>query len=129
MLRHAKKLGSEFAARVTRTGVTDLVALAPKVLFRPGLAEIEAAAARMRSIAGANPNPRFAVYVDLYEPLIQLGQLMLSAAEESDIAETQNLQIQMENVGGEQRTAARLAGLDDCRVDFLHALVASWSRP
>lgn len=128
MLRQAKQLGSEFATRFSRTRNPNLAAAAPRLLFKPGVAVIERSAARMRAVEAQHSDPRFAIYVGLYDPLVQLSRLMLSAAEEGDIAETRNLQVQMEGIGAEQRTAARLAGIRDCQVDFLHALVASWSR-
>jgi hypothetical protein len=126
MQRETKQLGHGFLARVASSPQHNLLRAETEILVRPGIRILDRAAARLRAVDERSEDPSLSVYVDLYEPLLQLAKLRLAAGEAEDLASAKNLEGQMEQIGAEQRVAARIAGLRDCRVDFLHALVSSW---
>ncbi len=127
LLTEARKLGREFVRSVAESPGHDLAAAETDGLIRPGVRVLERVAAQLRAVSARYPDPNLAVYVGLYEPLLALAHLRLAAA--GNVAESRNLETQMESIGEEQRLAARQAGLGACRIDFLHALVSSWSNP
>jgi hypothetical protein len=127
LLAEARQIGRSFVHKVIEVNATNPEEFEMSKLIRPGVRSLERIAARFRAIEKRHPNPNFDVYVGLYEPLLQLAHLRLAAGD--DQAEGKNLERQMESVGAEQRLAARQSGLKACRIDFLHALVASWSNP
>lgn len=129
MLRETRRLGRAFIAEVAISPDHDLLGSMTDGLIKPGVAVLSRIAARLRAVEAKYPDPELSVYVDLYEPLLQLARLRLSAGEAEEAGEARNLQMQMEQIGAEQRLAARRAGLRDCGVDFLHALVSSWTNP
>jgi hypothetical protein len=129
MLRETRRLGRDFIAEVAASPEHDLLGSMTEGLISPGVTVLSRIAARLRAVEAKYPDPALSVYVGLYEPLLQLARLRLSAGEAEDFGEAKNLETQMEQIGTEQRLAARRAGLRDCGVDFLHALVSSWSTP
>ncbi|HXQ88932.1 MAG TPA: hypothetical protein VN733_04765 [Solirubrobacterales bacterium] len=127
MLRRTKVLGQGFIERASGATPRTLLELQTELLVQPGLDVLRDTARRFRRIAAESGNPELSLYAGLYEPLIQVGELRLQAGREGDPAESQNLQRQMEEIGAEQRQLAVALGLESCRIDFLRALVESWS--
>jgi hypothetical protein len=127
LLREAQRIGRKFIAEYAASENASPEQFEMSGLIRPGVHSLERISTKFRALSERYPNPNFALYVGLYEPLLQLAHLRLAAGE--DEAEGKSLEGQMEAVGAEQRLAAKQAGLKACQIDFLHALVASWSNP
>lgn len=126
MLRETRQLGRRFIKAVAATDQPSLLALETKALLGPGLGVLDRASKQLRAVSARAQDAALGVYVGLFEPIIQLGELRLHAGRTGNFAESQNLEQQMEQLGEEQRTAARLAGARTCGVNFLHALTAAW---
>jgi hypothetical protein len=127
LLRETRKIGRHFIQSVQAGGQEDLLAAETQELVRPGLRVLERTSRRLRAVQARVQNPALGVYVGLFEPIVQLARLRLRAGRAGDLAESKNLERQMEELGAEQRTAARLAGVRVCQVDLLHALTSSWN--
>ncbi|HEX2391914.1 MAG TPA: hypothetical protein VHI77_03235 [Solirubrobacterales bacterium] len=126
MLRETRRVGRRFIKQAVEAEETSLFGAETERIVKPGIVVLERIARRFRALSAEAHDQSLAIYVGLYEPLIQLGELRLAAGEAGDLNEAKNLEAQMEEVGSEQRLAARLAGLHACEIDFLHALVSSW---
>jgi hypothetical protein len=126
MLRETRQLGRRFVKRAVEAGESNFLGAETEHIVKPGLVILRRTASRFRRLSAQSHDPSLAVYVGLYEPLIQLGELRLAAGRVDDLNEAKNLERQMEELGAEQRVAAQLAGLRSCEVDFLQALVSSW---
>jgi hypothetical protein len=126
MLRETRRVGRAFIKRAVETRAENLLTAETEQIVAPGMRVLKRTARRLRRLSARSHDASLAVYVGLYEPLIQLGELRLAAGHADDLNEAKNLERQMEELGAEQRLAARLAGLGACEVDFLQALVSSW---
>lgn len=128
MLRETRQVGRKFIPATERRGGSNILALETEFLVKPGLRVLNHAAGRLRAIDAETKNSTFQVYVGLFEPIIQLGELRLQAGRTDNLAEANNLVQQMEDLGEEQRSVAQQAGLKTCSIDFLHALTTSWTQ-
>ncbi len=119
MLRDVKRAGRVAA----RTQYSSTLELATEGFARPGLRLTERLAERQQALEAAADDPRFSIYTGLFDPIIVLGEQGLIAGRAEDPARSAELRDLLIDLGEDQRRAARSAGLQDCSVDFLEALV------
>jgi hypothetical protein len=119
MLRDVKRAGRA----ATRVNYSSTLELATEGFAKPGLRLTKALAARQQALEPAAGDARFSAYADLFDPIIVLGEQGLRAGRANDRARSEELRDLLTGLGEDQREAARRAGLRDCSVDFLAALV------
>ena len=119
MLRNVKRV----AKRVLNHGYPSALALINEGFVKPGISLIKGVAKRQQTLEHAADDPRFDLYANLFDPIIVLAEQRLRAGQTEDRAQSLKLQDLLTSLGQEQRQAARLAGLHDCDVDFLNAMV------
>jgi len=119
MLRSVKRIAE-------RTRLSDYgsgLELTTEAFAEPGLKLVKRLARRQRALQAAAADPRFDAYADLFDPIIVLGEQRLAAGRADDLAQSEQLQELLTDLGAEQRETAGDAGLRDCDVDFLAVLV------
>jgi hypothetical protein len=119
MLRDVKRAGRAAA----RQSYSNTLELATEGFARPGLRLTKQLAERQQALEPAADDPRFSVYTGLFEPIIVLGEQGLSAGRAGDRTRSAELRDLLTGLGEDQRRAALRAGLRDCSVDFLDALI------
>jgi hypothetical protein len=121
MLRDVKQVGRA----AIRGDYSDTLELATEGFAKPGLRLMRGLAKRQQALEPSADSARFSVYADLFDPIIVLAKQGLSAGRADDRARSQQLRDLLTGLGEDQQQAARRAGLRDCGVDFLDALVRS----
>lgn len=119
MLRSVKRVGQ-------RTRLSDYASgleLTTEAFATPGLELVKHLARQQRRLQASAADPRFDAYADLFDPIIVLGEQRLAAGRANDLAQSEELQELLTDLGAEQRETAGEAGLRDCDVDFLGVLV------
>jgi hypothetical protein len=119
MLREVKQL----AKGVLSSGYANTLELTTEGFAKPGIDLVRQEAERQQALQAAAADPHFALYAELFDPIIVLAEQRLHAGQAREIARAQLLQDLLTSLGVEQRKAAHLAGLRDCDVDFLDAMV------
>jgi hypothetical protein len=91
-------------------------------IVRQGVRIIEAEARRIRA-AGPEPEATpLAVFVGLFDPIIELGHQRLTSGEAEEVERSHQLELLVTSLSDEQAEAAAAAGLKPCSVDFTQAL-------
>lgn len=119
MLRGVKQIGE----KASRSGYTSGLELTTEGIARPGLRLIKDLAARQRALEDAAADPRFDAYLDLFDPIIVLGEQRLEAGQAGDERRSKQLQELLTDLDAEQRETAAQAGLRACDVDFFGVVV------
>jgi hypothetical protein len=119
MLREVKRIGEEASHGEYKSGLE----LTTEGIAAPGLVLIRQLAGRQEALRAAASDPRFDAYVELFNPIIVLGEQRLEVGRENDLARAKRLQDLLIRLGDEQREAATLAGLEACQVDFFATVV------
>jgi hypothetical protein len=119
MLRDVKRVGRA----AVRTEYSNTLELATEGFAKPGLRLMRWLAKRQQALEPSAGNTRFSAYADLFDPIIVLAKQGLSAGRAGDRSRSEQLRDLLTGLGEDQREAARRAGLRDCDVDFLDALV------
>jgi hypothetical protein len=119
MLRSVKRIGE----RTHLSDYTSGLELTTEAFAKPGLELVKRLARQQRRLRAAAADPRFDAYADLFDPIIVLGEQRLAAGRADDLAQSEQLQELLTDLGAEQRETAGDAGLRDCDVDFLAILV------
>jgi hypothetical protein len=119
MLRKVKQVGRA----AMRASYSNTLELATEGFAKPGLRLMRWLAKRQQALEHTAANARFNVYADLFDPIIVLAKQALSAGRANDRARSEQLRDLLTGLGEDQREAAHVAGLRNCDVDFLDALV------
>jgi hypothetical protein len=106
-----------------RTRYSNALELATEGFAKPGLRLTKWLAGRQQALESAAADARFTAYAELFDPIIVLGEQGLAAGRANDRARSAELRDLLTGLGEDQRQAAHRAGLRDCSVDFLGALV------
>jgi hypothetical protein len=96
-------------------------------IVRPGIPLMEQTARKQRALSQGADNPAFDRYVELFDPLIVIGQQLLTTGRAHDTEGARRLEGLLVGIGVEQRQAARAARLADCEVDFTRVVIHSGS--
>jgi hypothetical protein len=123
MLREVNRIGQE-AKRTPYKTVTELTT---KGFAEPGLKLIKNLAKSQQQLQGEAESEAFEAYAASFDPIVVLGEQWLQAERANDTAKAERLQQLLTNLGTEQRVLASRAGLPECSVNFLHAMVRSAS--
>ena len=123
MLRQVKQL----AKGVLSSGYSNTLELTTEGFGGPGIKVVKRIAKRQQALAPKVSDPRFDLYVRLFDPILVLAQQRLRAGRAEDLARSLNLQERLTTLGIEQGLAAEQAGLPDCEIDFLDAMVRAAS--
>jgi hypothetical protein len=83
-----------------------------------GIPIVEQTANQQRALVPAAHSSAYALYVDLFDPLIVLLQERLRAGKAQDPVASRRLNGLVTGLSFEQKDAARAAGLTACNVDF-----------
>lgn len=118
-LREVKRIGAEAGRTDYRSGLE----LTTEGIAKPGLALTRRLARKQAALRAAAADSRFDAYVELFDPIIVLGEQRLEAGQIGDETRAKRLQELLTDLGAEQREAAARAGLRACDVDFLHIVV------
>ena len=119
MLRDVRRL----AKGVLSSGYSNTLELTTEGFAKPGIKVVKQIAKRQQALAPIIADPRFDLYVGLFDPIIVLAEQRLHAGQAEDLAQSLKLQERLTSLGIEQRQAAQRAGLPACNVDFLDAMV------
>jgi hypothetical protein len=119
MLRNVKRV----ARSVDLSDYTSGFQLTTEAFAKPGIKLVKSLARRQGSLRASADDPRFDAYVELFDPIIVLGEQRLKAGLAGQEARSKHLQDLLTELGDEQREAAGQAGLAACDVDFLEVLV------
>jgi hypothetical protein len=123
MLREVRQL----AKGVLNSGYSNTLELTTEGFAKPGIALVQRVARRQQALARQTADPQFALYAELFDPIVVLAEQRLHSGQVGEVARSQVLQDLLTGIGVEQRQAARRAGLHDCDVDFLDAMVRAAS--
>jgi hypothetical protein len=123
MLRDVRRL----AKGVLSSGYHNTLELTTEGFAKPGMKVLRDIARRQQALAPVVDDPRFDLYVGFFNPIIVLAEQRLRAGQTEDLATALNLQDRLTTLGIEQGLAAENAGLPDCEVDFLDAMVRAAS--
>lgn len=123
MLRDVRQL----AKGVLSSGYHNTLELTTEGFAKPGMNVLRRIARRQQALAPAVDDPRFDLYAGFFDPIIVLAEQRLRAGQAEDLATSLNLQDRLTTLGIEQGLAAHSAGLPDCEVDFLDAMVRAAS--
>ena len=119
MLREVRQL----AKGVLNSGYNSNLELTTEGFGKPGIKLVKRIARRQQALQAAAEDPKYALYAELFDPIIVLAEQRLRAGQANELAESQIRQNQLTALGNEQREAAHRAGLRSCDVDFLDAMV------
>jgi hypothetical protein len=112
--REAKRAGYEKAAELTRKGFAE-----------PGLKIFQELARHQQRLQAQADSAAFSRYAASFDPIIVLGEQWLQAQRANQFEQVMRLQELLTNLGLEQQQLARRAGLPNCSLDFLNAMVRS----
>lgn len=121
---HAVK---QLAKGVLNSGYANTLELTTEGFAKPGIALVRREAQRQQALQHTADDPHFSLYAELFDPIIVMAEQRLHAGQAREIAQAQLLQDLLTSLGAEQREAARRAGLRDCGIDFLDAMVRAAS--
>jgi Protein of unknown function (DUF429) len=119
MLRDVVRVGREAAKADYRSAVE----LARKGFAEPGMELFKDLARRQQALRDAADSPAFDTYAASFDPIVVLGEQWLGAQRQLDLERAKRLQELLTNLGAEQQVLAQRAGLTECAVDFLDAMV------
>jgi hypothetical protein len=119
MLRSVKHV----AGSVDLADYTSGLQLTTEAFAKPGIKLVKGLEKRQNALRTAAADPRFDAYVELFDPIVVLGEQRLEAGLDNDRARSEYLQDLLTDLGKEQGEAAARAGLRACDVDFLDVLV------
>jgi hypothetical protein len=119
MLRSVERVGERAGHTEYRSGLE----LTTEGIAKPGLALMRHLAKKQGTLQAAAADPRFDAYVELFDPIIVLGEQRLEAGQAGDEDRAKQLQELLTGLGAEQREAAAGAGLKACDLDFLDVVV------
>jgi hypothetical protein len=117
----------QLAKGVLSRGYSSNLELTTEGFAKPGIDLVRREAKQQQSLQAVAANPHFTLYAELFDPIIVLAEQRLRAGRAGEVARSQLLQDLLTSLGAEQRDAAHLAGLRDCDVDFLDAMVRAAS--
>ena len=120
-LHETKRIGRD---ALTGPPVTTL-ALTTNRLVKPSIPVLERIANRQQALEPAAHSAVFALYANLFDPIIVLAQSRLSSGRAEDYSRSKEIEERLTDLGLEQRHFARLASLKDCDLDFQHILLES----
>jgi hypothetical protein len=105
----------------------DLTQVLTEGLVRPSIPALKRIGARQQALMTEADSPSFALYANLFDPIIVLAQERLRLGRASELAGSREIEKLLTELGLEQMAAARQAGLRDCNVDFQSILLSSLS--
>jgi hypothetical protein len=120
-LRETKALGQRF---LNSGASLDPLSRTTKLLVEPAIRIRERQARRLRQL-GPPPDPSLQAYLDLFDPIDSLMRMRVDAGRAGDVERAHTLEQLMLNLGEEQSTDARDAGLKVCDADFVSAAFAA----
>lgn len=91
-------------------------------VVRQGVRIIEAEARRVRAAGPEPTSAPLAVFVGLFDPIVELGRQRLASGEAEDATLSHRLEVLVTALSAEQAEAAGAAGLKPCSTDFTQAL-------
>jgi hypothetical protein len=119
MLREVTRVAEEARHTPYRSGLE----LTTEGIAKPGLELMRRLARKQGALRAAASDARFDAYVELFDPIIVLGEQRLEVGLAGDERRSEQLQELLTDLGTEQREAAARAGLRACEPDFFDVVV------
>lgn len=90
-------------------------------LIRPAVEILDRESARLRSLGPAPPSQTLAVYLGLFDPIVELARQRLRAGLANEVEWAHRLELLIAGLADEQSQAAEQYGLGACSVKFAQA--------
>lgn len=121
LLRETRGIGRSLPRGTVPTNLE----MTTNLLVAPSVPVLEGVADRMRPLETETDNAEFKLYAGLFDPIVVLSKLLLTAGEANDSTSAKGFEAMLTELGDEQRRIAARLGLRACQVDFQHVLVTS----
>lgn len=124
MVADAHRLGRK--ARSTGVdGYDSTLQFTTEGLIAPALPVVERSARELRVVTTGGDEPRLDAYVAMFDPILSLLIERVRAGRQGDGEQAHELEEQLIELGGIQRTLAKEAGLKVCTVDLVGSFATS----
>ena len=118
MVVDAHRLGREATSR-DPSAYGDTLDFTTEALIAPAVPVVERSARELRAVRGTGGVPQLDAYVAMFDPILSLLVERVRAGRRGDSQQAHEIEEQLIEFGGIQKTLAKEAGLKACTVDLI----------